>query len=57
MSISSHLGMVLLVIVGVVTIIGVAAIAAIETRRMGRGQPPIMSSISKKRSDKAEKES
>ena len=57
MSISSHLGIVLLVIVGVATIIGVAAIGAIETRRMEKGQPSIMSSISKKRSDRAEKES
>jgi hypothetical protein len=34
MSISSHLGIILLVIIGVVTIIGVVVIAAIETRRM-----------------------
>jgi hypothetical protein len=54
MSISSHLGIVLLVIVGVVTIIGVIAIAAVETRRMEKGQPSIISS---KRSDKAEEES
>jgi len=55
MSISSHLGIVLLVIVGAVTIIGVVAIGAIETRRMEKGQPSIISSKSK--SDKAEKES
>jgi hypothetical protein len=46
--------MVLLVIVGAVTIIGVIAIAAVETRRMEKGQPSIISS---KRSDKTEEES
>jgi hypothetical protein len=55
MNISSHLGIVLLVIVGVVTIIGVVVIAAIEARRMEKGQPSIISSKSK--SDKAEEES
>jgi hypothetical protein len=54
MSISSHLGIILLVIVGAVTIIGVVVIAAVETRRMEKGQPSIISS---KRSDKAEEES
>jgi FtsZ-interacting cell division protein ZipA len=54
MSISSHLGIVLLVIVGAVTIIGVVVIAAIETRRMEKGKPSI---ISNKKSDKAEEES
>ena len=54
MSISSHLGIILLIIVGVVTIFGVIAIAAVETRRMEKGQPSIISS---KRSDKAEEES
>ncbi len=54
MSISSHLGIILLVIVGVVTIIGVVVIAAVEARRMDKGQPSILSS---KKSDKAEKES
>ena len=57
MSISSHLGIVLLVIVGVVTIIGVIAIGAIETRRMEKGQPSIVSSISGKRSDRAKEKS
>jgi len=57
MGISSHLGMVLLVIVGTVTIIGIVVIAAIEARRMEKGQPSILSGISKKKSDKAEKES
>lgn len=46
--------MVALVIVGVVTIIGVVIIGAIETRRKEKGQPSILSG---KRSDKAEKES
>jgi hypothetical protein len=51
MSISSHLGIILLVIVGVVTIIGVAVIAAIETRRMEKRQPSIL----EKTGDKTEK--
>jgi hypothetical protein len=42
MSISSHLGIVLLVIVGMVTIFGVIIIAAIETRRTDKGKPPIL---------------
>ena len=54
MSISSHLGIILLVIVGAVTIIGVIVIAAIETRRKEKGQPSI---ISGKKGDKAEEES
>jgi hypothetical protein len=45
--------MVLLVVVGAVTIIGVIVIAAIETRRKEKGQPSIISS---KKSGKAEKE-
>lgn len=36
MSISSHLGMVLLVVVGMATIFAVIIIAAIESRRMDR---------------------
>jgi hypothetical protein len=55
MSISNHLGIILLVIIGVVTIFGVVIIAAIETRRMEKGQPSIISSKSK--SDKEGKES
>jgi hypothetical protein len=54
MDVSSHLGMIILVIVGTVTIIGVVIIAAIETRRKEKGQPSI---ISGKKSDKAEEES
>jgi len=41
MSISSHLGIVLLVIVGAVTIFGVIIIAAIEARRMDREKSSI----------------
>lgn len=52
MSISSHSGIVLLAIVGTVTIIGIAVIAAIETRRMEKGKPSIFG----KKSDKADKE-
>jgi len=54
MSISSHLGIILLVIVGVVTIIGVVVIAAVEARRMDKGKPSI---ISGKKGDKAEEKS
>jgi hypothetical protein len=54
MSVSSHLGIILLVIVGLVTIFGVVVIAAVEARRMDKGQPSILSG---KKSDKAEKES
>lgn len=54
MSISGHFGIILLVVVGVATIIGVIAIAVVETRRMEKGQPSIISS---KRNDKAEEES
>ncbi len=57
MSISSHLGIVLLIIAGVVTIIGVVVIVAVEARRMEKEQPSILSGISRKRSDKAENES
>lgn len=54
MNISSHLGIVLLVIVGVVTIIGVVVIATIETRRMEKGK---LSIISSKKSNETEEES
>ena len=53
MSISSHLGIVVLVVVGTLTIIGVVVIAAIETRRMEKGKPSLL----EKTRDKAEKES
>ena len=52
MSISSHSGIVLLVIVGTLTIIGVAVIAAIEARRMEKGKPSIL----KEKDNKADKE-
>lgn len=50
MSVSSHTGIVLLVIVGVLITIGVVVIAAIETKRMEKGRPSIL----EKDSDKAE---
>ena len=40
MSISSHLGIVILVIVGVVTVLGVIIAAIIETRRADSENPP-----------------
>jgi hypothetical protein len=39
MSISSHLGIVILVIVGAVTVLGVIIAAIIETRRMDSAEP------------------
>ena len=42
MSISSHSGIVLLVIVGLATIIGVIIAAIIETRRADSGKPSIL---------------
>lgn len=54
MSISSHLGIILLIIVGMVTIFGIVAIAAIEARRMDMGRPSILSA---QKSDKAEEKS
>ena len=41
MSISSHLGIVILVIVGAVTVLGVIIAAIIETRRMDREKLPV----------------
>ena len=41
MSISSHLGIVILVIVGMVTVLGVIIIAIIEARRMDREKPSV----------------
>jgi hypothetical protein len=54
MSISSHLGIILLIIVGAITIFGIVVIAAIETRRVEKERPSIISS---KKGDNAEKES
>jgi hypothetical protein len=42
MSISSHLGIILLIIVGAVVIFGVIIMAAVEARRMEKGQPSII---------------
>jgi hypothetical protein len=52
MSISSHLGMVLLVIIGMVTIFAVIIIAAIESRRMDKEKPPILRQTSEISADK-----
>jgi len=41
MSISSHFGMVVLVIVGFATVIGVIVMAVIETRRTNKDEPTI----------------
>lgn len=41
MSISSHLGMIILVIVGMATVIGVIIIAVIETRCSDKNGPTI----------------
>jgi hypothetical protein len=41
MSISSHLGIVILVIVGAVTVLGVIIAAIIETKRMDREKPSV----------------
>jgi hypothetical protein len=42
MSISSHLGMIILVIVGFATVVGVIIIAVIETRRPDKNEPTIL---------------
>ncbi len=55
MSISSHLGIVLLVIVGAVTTIGVIVIAAIETRRMDSKLPPVPPQTTELPADKKRK--
>jgi hypothetical protein len=52
MSISSHLGIVILVIVGAVTVLGVIIAAVIETRRMDRARPPTTQQTSDKRIEK-----
>jgi hypothetical protein len=49
---SSHLGMVILVIVGVVTILGVIIAAVIETRRKDTNEPVMPQSTTEKPSDK-----
>lgn len=50
MSVSSHTGIVFLVIVGVLITIGVIVIAAIETKRMEKDRPSVLD----KESDKAD---
>lgn len=52
MSISSHLGMVLLVIIGMATVIGVIIIAMIEARREDSGKPLILPNSPKTTTDK-----
>ena len=42
MGISSHLGIVLLVIIGMATVIGVIIIATIEAKRADSGKPSIL---------------
>ena len=42
MGISSHLGIVLLIITGMATVIGVIIIATIEARRSDSGKPSII---------------
>ena len=41
MSISSHVGIVILVIVGAITVLGVIIAAIIETKRMDREKPSV----------------
>lgn len=55
MNISSHSGIVILVIVGAVTVLGLIIAAIIETRRMDREKPsvpqqPVVTPTDKKRS-------
>ena len=52
MSISSHLGMVILVIVGVVTVLGVIIAAIIETGRADRENPSTPQQTAVKPTDK-----
>lgn len=52
MGISSHLGMVLLVIIGMATVIGVIVIATIEARRADSGKPSILSNAPEATTDK-----
>ena len=52
MSISSHLGMVALVMVGVVTVLGVIIAAIIETKRTDSEKPPAPQQTTVKPTDK-----
>ncbi len=55
MSISSHLGIVLLIVVGVVTILGVIVIAAIEAKRMDSELPSVPPQATELPADKKRK--
>ncbi len=52
MGISSHLGIVLLGIIGIATVIGVIIIAMIEARRADSGKPSILSNAPETTTDK-----
>ena len=52
MGISSHLGIVLLVIIGMATVIGVIIIATIEARRADSGKPSILPNAPENQTDK-----
>jgi len=52
MGISSHSGMVILVIIGMATVIGVIVIAMIEARREDSGKPLVLPNSPKTTTDK-----
>ncbi|MGA2092305.1 MAG: hypothetical protein ABSH16_02710 [Sedimentisphaerales bacterium] len=52
MSISSHLGMILLVVIGMATVLGVIIIAVIETRRADTNQPTMPQQPAEKPADR-----
>ena len=52
MSISSHLGIVILVIIGLATVIGIIIIAMIEARRANNGKPSILPNAPQAPTDK-----
>jgi len=52
MGISSHLGIVLLIITGMATVIGVIIIATIEAKRADSGKPSILPHAPETPSDK-----
>ena len=56
MSISSHSGIILLVIVGTVTTIGLIVIGAIETKRMEEGKPSLLSKTANQTTSKAKEQ-
>ncbi len=57
MSISSHLGIIILVIVGAVTIFGVIIIAAVEARCTDSEKPPTPQQTATASTDKEKKRS